>query len=98
MDRREFFLRTGIISAALGTVGGPEIVAAGKNAPAKRASRNGSLDLTNDVLTWHLEWRNGKLASTGFDNKLSSHSFKFASAQEFVLTFSSAQPRIEIPG
>ncbi|HXW13100.1 MAG TPA: hypothetical protein VEN79_01195, partial [Terriglobia bacterium] len=98
MDRREFFLRTGIISAALGTAATPEILRAGKDAPAKRAPRNGSLDLTNDALTWHLEWRNGKLASSGFDNKLSNHSFKFTSAEEFVLTFSSAQPRIEIPG
>ncbi len=98
MDRREFFLRTGIISAALGASVGPEIVAAGKDAPAKHASRNGSLDLTNEALTWHLEWRNGKLATTGFDNKLSGHPFKFPSAEEFALTFSSAQQRIEIPG
>jgi hypothetical protein len=96
MDRREFFLRTGIISTALGAGAGPEIAVAGKDEPAKRASRHGSLDLTNEALTWRLEWQNGKLASTGFDNKLSHQSFQFASAEEFALTFSSAEPRIEI--
>jgi hypothetical protein len=97
MDRREFFLRTGIISAALNAGTRPENLAAAKGVPAKRASRNGSLDLANDALTWHFEWRNRKLTSTGFDNKLSGHSFKFTSAEEIALSFSSSEHRIEIP-
>ena len=99
MDRREFFLRTGIISAALnaGTKAGELELQIRVCRPNVR-SRNGSLDLANDALTWHLEWRNRKLTSTGFDNKLSGHSFKFTSAEEIALSFSSSEHRIEIPG
>jgi hypothetical protein len=98
MDRREFFLRAGLISAALGAVAAPEREAVDTGLPARRVARNGTLELTNDALTWHLEWRVRKLASSGFDNKLSGHTFKFSSAQELLLTFSASTPRIEIPG
>src|SRR5208282_98694 len=97
MDRREFFLRTGMISAALGRVTGAEIMALDASAPLKPAARDGKVDLANDALAWHLEWHNRKLASTGFDNKLSGHQFKFTSAEEFLLTFSASTQRIEIP-
>ena len=97
MDRREFFLRTGLISAALGAAATPEIEALDTGLPSRRVARNGALALTNDALTWHLEWRDRKLASLGFDNKLSGHTFRFSSAQELLLSFSSSMPRIEIP-
>jgi hypothetical protein len=97
MDRREFFLRTGIISAALNSAAGVETMALDSTAPLKRAARDGRIDLANDALAWHIEWHNRKLASTGFDNKLSGHQFKFTSAEEFLLTFSASVQRIEIP-
>ena len=97
MDRREFFLRTGMISAALSKVTGAEIMALDSNTPLKRASRDGKVDLANDAMAWHLEWHNHKLSSPGFDNKLSGHQFRFTSAEEFLLTFSASAQRIEIP-
>lgn len=97
MDRREFFLRTGIVSAALGSRAGREAMAMDENVPWKRAARDGAVVLANDAMAWHLEWHNHKLASTGFDNKLSGRQFKFTSAEEFVLTFSASAHRIEIP-
>jgi len=96
MDRREFFLRAGLISAALGAAA-PELTALDTGLPAKHVGRNGTLHLTNDALTWRLEWHDRKLASSGFDNKLSGHTFKFSSAQELLLTFSASTHRIEIP-
>src|SRR5208283_574376 len=57
----------------------------------------GKVDLANDAMAWRLEWHNRKLASTGFENKLSGHQFNFTSAEEFLLTFSASAQRIEIP-
>ena len=96
MDRREFLSRTGVIAAAVGTT--KELAPDLQSATAKRASRSGGLDLSNDAIAWHLEWRNSKLASFGFDNKLTGTPFKFTSSEELVLTFASSQQRIEIPG
>jgi len=97
MDRREFFLRTGMISAALTAVTGAEIMALDANAPVKRAARDGKVDLANDAMAWHVEWHNRKLASTGFDNRLTGHQCMFTSTEEFLLTFSASEQRIEIP-
>lgn len=97
MDRREFIVRTGMISAALGSRAGQEIMALDVNAPRQAAARNGSIDLENDAIKWHWEWRNRKLTSTGFDNKLSRHRCHFESAEELRLTFSAAAHRVEIP-
>jgi hypothetical protein len=97
MDRREFFLRTGMISAAFSSVPGGQIMALDANAPLKRAARDGKVELANEAIVWRLEWHDRKLASTGFDNKLSGHQFKFTSAEEFVLTISASAQRIEIP-
>jgi hypothetical protein len=66
-------------------------------AKPKRAGRNGRITLANDLLTWNLEWRDGKLASTSFENKLSRRSFTLSAVQELMLTFSAAEQRIEIP-
>ena len=65
--------------------------------PLRHAPRNGRVDLVNDCLAWHLEWSGGKLASTGFENKLSGHTFKFSEVQELALAFSGTSHRIEIP-
>jgi len=97
MDRREFFFRSGMISAALRAVTGAEVMALDANAPLERAARDGTVDLANGAMAWHLEWHNRKLASTGFDNKLSGHQCKFTSAEEFLLTFSASAQRVEIP-
>lgn len=97
MDRREFFLRTGVVPAALSVRAGQGIMAQDVNAPLKPAGRDGAIQLANDAMAWHLEWHNRKLASTGFENKLSGRQIKFTSAQEFLLTFSASAQRIEIP-
>jgi hypothetical protein len=97
MGRREFFLKTGMISAALSSATGAEIMALDPDTPFQHVARDGTLQLTNDAMTWRLEWHNRKVASTSFDNKLSGNQFKFTFAEEFVLTFSAAAQRIEIP-
>ena len=97
MDRRRFLLRTGQISAAL-TVANSSMMAGSRNPiPTKRAGRDGRISLANDFIAWNLEWRDGKLSSTSFDNKLSGHNFALSKVQELTLTFSSAEQRIEIP-
>jgi len=60
MNRREFFLKTGLISAALAAAATPEVEAPDTGLPSRRVARNGVLALTNDALTWHLEWRDRK--------------------------------------
>src|ERR1035441_1253203 len=97
MDRRRFLLKTGQISAAL-TAANSSLLPASKNPiPTKRAGRNGRIALANDLIAWNLEWRDGKLRSTSFDNRLSSRSIRLSGVQELTLTFSSAEQRIEIP-
>src|SRR2546425_1747292 len=97
MDRREFFLKTGLLSAAIGATMVPEAEALEKNPSTRRVDPHGKLDLSNDTLAWHLIWHDKKLVSSGFDNKLSGHSFKFSAAQEFAFTFSASEQRVEIP-
>ena len=41
MDRREFFLKRGLISAALGAAAAPEVKALDGGLPAKRVGRPG---------------------------------------------------------
>ena len=97
MDRRQFFLKTGMISVALGAVNGGEIMALDADTPFKHAARDGTLQLSNDAMAWRLEWHNRKVASASLDNKLSGHHLKFSTAEEFVLTLSASLHRIEIP-
>jgi hypothetical protein len=97
MDRREFFLKSGLVSAALSALNGAEVMGLDKSVPVEQAARNGKIDLANESMVWGLEWQNRKLASTGFDNELSGRQCKFTSAEEFVLTFSASAQRIEIP-
>jgi hypothetical protein len=97
MDRREFFFRTGMLSAALGSAARVELAAADVNAPLKQAARDGAVVLANDAMAWRLEWHNRKLASAGFQNKRSGHQFPFTSAEEILLTFSASAHRVEIP-
>jgi len=97
MDRRRFLLRTGLMSAALAANASAAVKALEKQASGRRAGRKGKITLANDFLTWNLEWRDGKLGSTSFDNKLSGHSFPLTAVQELVLTFSASKHRVEIP-
>jgi hypothetical protein len=64
---------------------------------ARRAPRDGRVELANDQLAWRLEWRDGKLATSSFVNKLSGRTFPLSEVEELVLTFSGAQHRVEIP-
>lgn len=68
-----------------------------KRAAPRAAPRSGKLGLINDALAWQLEWRDGKLSSTRFENKLSGRTYPLSSEEEFSLTFSGAQRRVEIP-
>src|ERR1019366_3976752 len=97
MDRRRFLLKTGQISAALTVANAPLL--SGMESPVRpvRAGRNGSITLANDLIAWNLEWRDAKLSSTSFENKLSGRNFRLSEVQELKLTFSSAEQRIEIP-
>jgi hypothetical protein len=97
MDRREFFLKTALLSAVLGRSGEAEANAQESGIPFKPVPSQGGLELTNPFLTWHLEWHDRRLTSSGFDNKLSGHNFRFSSARELRLAFSAAAPRLEIP-
>jgi hypothetical protein len=98
MDRRQFFLKTGLLSAALGARVTPGLGAVEKQNVARPVTQHGKLDLTNPFLTWHLEWHDKKIASTGFENKISGREFTFRRAKEIILNFSSLLRRIEIPG
>jgi hypothetical protein len=97
MDRRRFLLETGRLSAALAVANAPLMPAVEKPVLSERAGRNGRVSLANDLIAWNLEWRDGKLASTSFDNKLSGRSFPLSQVQELTLTFSAAEQRVEIP-
>src|SRR5581483_7462349 len=92
------FLKTGLLSAALGARVGPGLGAVEKQNIARPVTPNGKLDLTNPFLTWHLDWHDKKIASTGFENKISGQEFTFKRTKEVVLNFSSSLHRIEIPG
>ena len=57
--------------------------------PQPRALRTRRLTLANDQLAWHFDWSDGRLRSTGFENKLSGHRFALSAVQEL----GSASPR-----
>ena len=82
------------MSAALATAASAEKK---RRQPQKKAGRNGRVELANDSIAWRLEWQEGKLASTSFVNKLSGRTFALAAVEEFGLTFSGAEHRVEIP-
>jgi len=96
LGRREFLAKSG--SACALTVA----AASGLAIPAKpgadsAATRNGNLDLVNDFLAWHLEWREGRLRSTAFENKRSTRRFALSSVNEISIRLSTAKHRVEIP-
>ncbi len=93
MLRREF-LQAGLMSSALAATSSAQT---GKRGKSRRAPRNGRVELANDHLVWRLEWRDGKLATTSFVNKISDRAFPLGEVEEIVLTISGAQHRIEIP-
>ena len=64
---------------------------------AKRAQKNGGLTLSSHELVWHLEWRDRKLRSSRFENRLSGKVFDLSEVREIELTLSASRHRIEIP-
>ncbi len=63
----------------------------------QEARPDGSFVLSNDRLSWNLEWHGRRLSTSGFENKLSGHTFPFSTAHEIALTFQASRHRIEIP-
>ena len=51
---------------------------------------NSQLTLENDQAAWHLDWSEGQLRTTSFDNKLSGHMFAISKASEIGLVFSAS--------
>ena len=97
MDRREFFLKTGLAGVGLNTSTVREAVGSNAALALRRRDPHGKLTLSNDAMDWHFEWHDGKLASLGFYNKLSEHAFKFSASRELALNFSVSDQRVEIP-
>ena len=97
MDRRDFLRRAGLISAALTTAASRANGADERREGFQRVERQGHRTLSNGALAWELEWRDGRLRSSRWENKLSGNTFSLLPAEEFVLTFSAARQRIEIP-
>ena len=63
MDRRDFLLRAGLMSAALTSA---TTAPAGfeQQGPGRRVGRHGQVTLANDALLWQLEWRERRLRSS----------------------------------
>ena len=53
--------------------------------------------LANSQIAWRLEWKAGRLASTGLENKLSGRSFAFPASEEIALVLSAAPDRLAEP-
>ena len=87
MDRRDFLLRAGLMSAALTSA---TTAPAGfeQQRPGRRVGRHGQITLANDALLWQLEWRERRLRSSRFENRLSGHAFPLSEASEIMLTLS----------
>jgi hypothetical protein len=62
-----------------------------------RPDRSRRLTLANDQLAWHLDWSEGRLRSTSFENKLSGHRFLISAPRELALNFSAALDRVQEP-
>jgi len=97
MDRRDFLRNAGLISAALTTAASSTDSLGANQEGFQPAGKRGSRTLSNDALAWDLEWRDGRLKSSRWENKLSGNSYSLSGPEEFVLTFSAARQRIEIP-
>ena len=67
-----------------------------KNSRADENSRHG-LTLADKELAWHLDWSDGRLHNTYFDNKLSGHRFGVSADRELALNFSAAIDRVAQP-
>ncbi len=89
--------RAGLLSAAVTAAQSRALEAAKQPSPTRQAPRAGEVVLSNEFLSWRLEWRDGRLASTEFENRISGRSFPLSSVQEFVLTLSASKHRVEIP-
>ena len=68
-----------------------------RQSDGSKAKPDGSFVLSNDHLSWKLEWHGGRLSTSGFENKLSGHSFPLSAAHEIALTFQASRHRVEIP-
>ncbi len=102
MNRRRFLLNTSTLSAALTFTNAPFLAAidqrgSAKPGDVKPAVRKGRVALANESIAWNVEWHDGKLASTGLENKLSGKSFPLSAVEELTVTLSAADHRVEIP-
>lgn len=55
------------------------------------------LTLANASLRWHLGWPDGRLRSTGFENRLTGRVFALDEVEELALTLSAATDRVQEP-
>jgi hypothetical protein len=87
----------GVVPAALdcGISAGQEPSA--RKAGRSRADQNGAFTLSSRELVWNLEWRERRLASTHFENRLSGKRFDLRDVQEIGLTLLTSSHRVEIP-
>ena len=96
MNRRRFLLTASAVPAALNSAASAALGPAPDDC-TPRAARNGGLTLSSRELAWRLEWRDRKLSSTRFENRLSGRTFTLSDVQELELIFSASKFRVEIP-
>jgi hypothetical protein len=63
----------------------------------QHAAQPHQLTLENTQLAWHLDWSDGHLRSSYFENKLSGHRFALSSERELALNFSATTGRVAEP-
>ena len=97
MNRRGFLLTAGAAPAALNAASSAALERVARDVRGRRAEPNGQLTLSSRELAWRFEWRDRKLSSTHFENRLSGKTFDLSQVQEMELIFSASKHRIEIP-
>jgi hypothetical protein len=95
MDRRQFLIKTGMLSV-MGAASSV-LAAVPEHTPGKKVAATGKLSLANELLEWRLEWKDRQLHSAGFTNKLTGKSFPIATKHELSLNFSASKHRVDIP-
>ena len=97
MDRRGFLKRVGITPTALRPVASAAHGLLGWDSGRTPIAGDGDLTLSSHELSWHFDWRDRKLKSTHFENRLSRKTFDLSAVQEVELTFSASKHRVDIP-
>jgi len=68
-----------------------------KKEGAKKSDASSRLSLVDAELEWDLDWSDGSLKSSSFDNKMSGHRFALSGDHELALNFSAALDRVAQP-